>query len=49
MLRNGGQIKLVNLTTRAQDLLAICRLSTVFESFDSEAEALQSYAGVTTP
>ena len=49
MLRNGGQIKLVNLTTRVQDLLAICRLSTVFESFDSEAEALQSYAGVTTP
>jgi len=48
MLRNGGQIKLVNLTTRVQDLLAICRLSTVFESFDSEAEALQSYAGVTT-
>lgn len=49
MLRNGGQVKLVNLTTRVQDLLAICRLSTVFESFDSEAEAMQSYAGVTTP
>src|SRR4029453_14647834 len=33
MVRNEGQIKLVNLTTRVQDLLAICRLSTVFETF----------------
>ncbi|HZM96620.1 MAG TPA: STAS domain-containing protein [Vicinamibacterales bacterium] len=48
MVRNGGQIKLVNLTTRVQDLLAICRLSTVFESYDSEAEALGTYQSVTT-
>ncbi len=46
MVRNEGQIKLVNLTTRVQDLLAICRLSTVFETFDSEADALRSYEGV---
>ncbi len=45
--RNGGQIKLLNLTTRVQDLLAICRLSTVFETFDSEADALRSYERVT--
>jgi anti-sigma B factor antagonist len=45
--RNGGQIKLLNLTTRVQDLLAICRLSTVFETFDSEADALHSFEGVT--
>ncbi len=48
MVRNRGQIKLVNLTTRVQDLLAICRLSTVFESYDSEAEALGTYQSVTT-
>jgi anti-sigma B factor antagonist len=48
MVRNDGQIKLVNLTTRVQDLLAICRLSTVFESYDTEAEALASYQGVAT-
>ena len=41
--RNGGQIKLVNLTKRVQDLLAICRLLTVFDVFDSEADALKSF------
>ena len=45
--RNGGQIKLLNLTKRVQDLLAICRLSTVFETFESEADALRSFEGVT--
>lgn len=44
--RSGGDIKLVNLTARVQDLLAICRLSNVFETFDSEADALQSFAVV---
>lgn len=44
--RSGGEIKLVNLTARVQDLLAICRLSNVFETFDSEADALQSFASV---
>jgi anti-sigma B factor antagonist len=41
--RHKGQIKLLNLTARVQDLLAICRLSTVFETFDSEAEALSTF------
>ena len=41
--RHRGQIKLLNLTTKVQDLLAICRLSTVFETFESEAEALSSF------
>jgi anti-sigma B factor antagonist len=44
--RGGGEIKLVNLTARVQDLLAICRLSNTFETFASEADALQSFAGV---
>ena len=41
--RHKGQIKLVNLTEKVQDLIAICRLSTVFETFESEAEAVSSY------
>src|SRR6185503_4680383 len=31
-----GQLKLLNLTRRVQDLLQITKLLTVFESFDSE-------------
>ena len=42
--RQGGHIKLVNLTKRVQDLLAICRLLTVFDAYDSEEEALRSFA-----
>ena len=41
--RHKGQIKLLNLTEKVQDLMAICRLSTVFETFESEAEAVSSY------
>jgi anti-sigma B factor antagonist len=39
----GGQIKLVNLTKRVQDLLAITKLLTVFDTFDSEPQAVQSF------
>jgi len=41
--REGGQLKLVNLTKRVQDLLAITKLITVFDTFDTEKEALDSY------
>ena len=41
--RQGGQLKLENLTKRIQDLLAITKLITVFETFDNEAEALASF------
>ena len=37
-----GELKLLNLTRRVQDLLQITKLLTVFESFNSEAEALKS-------
>lgn len=37
-----GQVKLLNLTRRIRDLLQITKLLTVFESFDSEIEALKS-------
>ena len=42
--RQGGQLKLVNLTKRITDLLAITKLLTVFETFDSEAEALKTFS-----
>ena len=42
--RQGGQLKLVNLTKRITDLLMITKLLTVFETFDTEQEALKSYS-----
>lgn len=41
--RQGGTMKLVNLTKRITDLLSITKLLTVFETFDSESEALGTY------
>jgi anti-sigma B factor antagonist len=41
--RQGGKLKLVNLTKRITDLLSITKLLTVFETFDSEKEAIRSY------
>ncbi len=41
--RQGGALKLLNLTKRIEDLLSITKLLTVFDTFDSEAEAVQSY------
>jgi anti-sigma B factor antagonist len=41
--RQGGSLKLLNLTKRIQDLLAITKLLTVFESFESESEAVGSF------
>src|SRR5262245_38879521 len=38
----GGQLKLLNLTKRVQDLLQITKLLTVFEGFNNEAEALKT-------
>jgi anti-sigma B factor antagonist len=42
--RQGGHLKLVNLTKRIQDLLAITKLITVFETYDNEAQALASFS-----
>jgi anti-sigma B factor antagonist len=41
--REGGSLKLANVTKKLQDLLSITKLLTVFETFDSEGEALRSY------
>jgi len=39
----GGELKLVYLTKKVQDLLQMTRLYTVFEVFDDEAAALNSF------
>jgi anti-sigma B factor antagonist len=41
--RQGGNLKLVNLTKRITDLLSITKLLTVFETFETEPEALKSF------
>ena len=41
--REGGSLKLLNITKKLQDLLSITKLLTVFETFDSEDEAIRSY------
>ncbi len=43
MSRDGGQLKLLNLTEKIRDLLVITKLLTVFDAYDNEAEALNSY------
>jgi anti-sigma B factor antagonist len=41
--RDGGKLKLINLTKRITDLLAITKLLTVFETYESEQDALNSF------
>lgn len=38
-----GAVKLANLTNRITDLLTITKLLTVFDTFDSEEQALASF------
>jgi len=40
----GGQLKLCNLTRKLKDVFAIMRLDTVFDSYESEADAIGSTA-----
>ena len=45
--RQGGSLKLLNLTKRITDLLSITKLLTVFETFENEQDAIKSFgAGV---
>jgi anti-sigma B factor antagonist len=43
VMKTDGALKLLNVNSRNHDLLSITRLVTVFESFDSEAEAVRSF------
>jgi len=42
--KEGGVLKLLNLTQKIQDLLAITKLLTVFDVYENEGEALSSFA-----
>ncbi|HKC62658.1 MAG TPA: STAS domain-containing protein [Pyrinomonadaceae bacterium] len=41
--KEGGQLKLLNLTSKLKDLLGITKLLTVFDVYESESDALSSY------
>ncbi|MEJ2110886.1 MAG: STAS domain-containing protein [Acidobacteriota bacterium] len=40
---NGGQMKLLNLTKKIQELLAITKLLTVFQVYEDEQSAVESF------
>ena len=42
--RQGGSLKLLNLTKRITDLLSITKLLTVFETYDNEADVVRSFS-----
>jgi anti-sigma B factor antagonist len=42
--KSGGALKLMNTTKRIKDLLSITKLLTVFDCYDSEAEAVTSFS-----
>lgn len=41
--REGGQLKLLKLTQKIRDLLGITKLLTVFDTYDDESQALNSF------
>ena len=43
--RENGSLKLLNVGKRSQDLLAMTKLLTVFDTYDAEHEAVESFAG----
>ena len=44
MKKEGGNLKLANVTDKIQSLLLITKLVTIFESYDSIDEAVKSYS-----
>lgn len=41
--REGGDLKLLNLTRRVRDMVEVVKLGTIFELFDDEAAAIKSF------
>jgi len=41
--KKNGKLKLVNLTAKLKDLMFITKLLTVFETYESEEEAVKSF------
>jgi anti-sigma B factor antagonist len=46
LAKTTGGLKLLHVNKRNHDLLSITRLVTIFESFDSEAEAVGSFTAI---
>ncbi len=46
--KNGGDLKLLNLTERVNEIMMITKLLTVFDAFDDEAQAIKSFDGGTS-
>ena len=44
VMREGGHVKLLNLTKKIRELLAITELLTIFDCFDDETEAVGSFS-----
>jgi anti-sigma B factor antagonist len=47
--RKGGTLKLLNVTLRVHELLMITKLLSVFDLFESEAEAVKSFGAARNP
>jgi anti-sigma B factor antagonist len=45
-VRSDGELKLINVVGRVYGLLVITKLATIFETFDSEEDALKSFEQV---
>lgn len=41
--KEGGAVKIVNLTNKVKDLLSVTKLITVFETFEDEDKAVESF------
>jgi anti-sigma B factor antagonist len=41
--RQGGSLKLLSVTKRIRDLLSITKLLTVFDTYETEADAVKSF------
>ncbi len=41
--KEGGTIKIINLTQKVEDLLSVTKLITVFETFEDEDKAIASF------
>ena len=49
LTKAGGRLTLLNVGTRNYDLLSITKLVSVFDTFDSEQEAIESYPAPSLP
>src|SRR4026209_476193 len=47
LAKAGGRLKLLNVSTRNHDLLSITKLVAVFDTFDNERDAIESYSAPT--